>query len=55
MYDGYSWEASLEDSMDDLFGLDPDKPFSVNLSEDDYADIVERGFDRWLMGLAGIL
>lgn len=57
MYDGYSWESLLDlpDPMDDMFCLDSDKPFVMNLTDEELMDIAEQGFDRWLMGLAGIL
>ena len=43
---------------DDVFQVwyDPDAPESeVNLSEEEHADMVEQGYDHWLMSLAGIL
>ena len=43
---------------DDVFQVwfDPDDTVTeVNLSDEDRAAIAEQGFDRWLMGIAGVL
>ena len=50
MYDNLEW--------DDVFQVwyDPaDSVTEVHLSEEDLADIAERGLDHWLHSLAGIL
>lgn len=60
MYDGSLCGDSLDliDPLEyefDRFCLDPDKPFTMNMTDEDLANIAEQGLDRWLKGLVGIL